>query len=93
MEIDLDAGAPPFATDCSICGHRRTVCRHTLAVKRWLSKPALAEMVFALACQEALAEQVLRALEAAALVEVLVVRDEDVADEIRMAEQIQRFGA
>ena len=39
------------------------------------------------------AEQHLGALEATSLVKVPMIRDEHVADEIRMVEQVERLGA
>jgi len=47
----------------------------------------------AFAGEEAVTEQLLRALEPTTLVEVSVVRDEHIPHELRVAEQIQRLGA
>src|SRR5688572_32798313 len=58
-------------------------------MERRLSEPPLTQMELVLAREQAVSEQSSRALEAAALVEVLLVRDEHVADQVRMIEQVQ----
>jgi hypothetical protein len=52
-----------------------------------LREPALASMKLALARQKTLAEKTLRAFERAPLVKAFVVRDENVADVVRVVEQ------
>ena len=64
-----------------------------LAVKRRLREASLAQVELVFAGQQAVAEQPLGPLEPAALVKVSVVRDEDLADELGVAEQVERLGA
>jgi hypothetical protein len=93
MDVDFRARTPALTPNCGVRGHGRAVRGDPLPMKSGLREPSLAEMMLVLAREESSAEEGFRALEAAALVEVLVVRNEDVADQVRMAEQVQRFGA
>ena len=58
-----------------------------LAVKRRLHQPALSQVEIALAREQARAEQTLRALEATALGEIPVVRDQDVLDAMGIVDE------
>ena len=67
--------------------HRRAVGGDAIAVKRRLHQPALAQVGRAFAGQQSFAEDPLGALQAAALHEALVVRDEDVLDVLRVVDE------
>ena len=82
---------PPHAV--GVLDHHAPVARDALAVKRRLHQPSLAKMNRALARQQAVAEQPLAALEAAALREVPVVGDEDVFDLLRVPDKEQLLAA
>ena len=58
-------------------------------MKRRLCEASLAKMEFTLARQETVSEKPPCSLQSAALVEVLLVGDEDVPDQVRMIEQIE----
>ena len=57
-------------------------------MKGRLRQAPLPEMKFAFAGEKSLAQHLLRAYERATLGEVLLIRDEHVADQIRMIEQV-----
>ena len=92
---DVERGAvdprPPHAV--GVLDHHASVAGDALAMKRRLHQPALPEMNRALAGQQAVAEQPLAALEAAALGEVPVVGDEDVFHLLRVADEEQLLAA
>src|SRR5262245_14715273 len=55
-----------------------------------LDQPSLAPVGLALACDESIAEELLRQLEAAAFGEVISVSDKNVSNVIRMIDEIDR---
>ena len=67
--------------------HRVAVGGDAIAMKRRLHQPPLAEMVRIFAGQQPLAKQPPRALQAAPLDEVPVVCDEDVLNQMRVADE------
>src|SRR5437762_42887 len=85
--------ASSLARAVGVLDHHASVAGDALAVKRRLHQPALPKMNRALARQQAVAEQPLAALEAAALREVPVVGDENVFDLLRVADEEQLLAA
>ena len=60
-------------------------------MKRWLNQASLAKMHLSFARQEPVAEQPLRTLETASLLEAALVGDEDVPDVRRMIDDVEMF--
>ena len=92
-DVQRGAVGPRVPHPIRVRHHRAAVAGDPIAVKRRLHQAALAQVHGALARQQPFAEQALRALQPAALDEVLVVRDEDVADVLRAVDEEDRFAA
>ena len=96
IDAAVNAGSPnadPRFTaldPVGVCGHDRGKGGNAVAMKRRLHQPALPQVRGALAGQQPFAEDALRSLEPLALVEILVVRDQDVADQRRIADGGER---
>ena len=91
--VDDRAGLPSVTSARGVRGHDGAVAGDALPVKRRLAQPPLPKVKLAFAGEKAGAEQPFGTLEATSLVKVPVVRDEDVANEVGVAEQIERLAA
>src|SRR5205823_1974242 len=90
-DVEQRSVAPSLRPTRGVRRHGVGVRSDARAVKRRLRETALPKMQLVFAREQSLAEQHLRALEAASLVERAAVRDEHVADAIGIAEQDDRL--
>ena len=89
--VESLAVAPALGAPRRVRRHRLGVRGDARTVERGLREPALPPVQLVLARQQTLAEQHLGALEAASLVEQPAVRDEHVADLVRMTHEHDRL--
>ena len=86
--VDLRAVLPAVGGARGVIRHDFGVAAHALAVKRGLHQPPLAQVVVALAGQQPLAQQPLGDLQRAAFAEHAMIGHQQVADHVRVVEQV-----
>ena len=85
--------APSRGCPRGVVDHHLPVASDAIAVKRRLEQPAMSQVGGALSREQAVAEQLLRAFEAAALGEVALMRDEHVADGVWIVDEVAALAA
>ncbi len=79
---------PALAHAIGMRDHHRGIVGNSIAVERRLQQPPLTQVRRALARKESLAQQSFGPLQAPALGEVLLMRDQDIADVLRVIDEV-----
>ncbi len=90
-DVERRAVGPRAPHAVGIADHQVAVSGHAIAVKRGLHQAPLPQVERAFAGQQTLAEQALASFEPPALGEIPVVRDEHVANQLRLVDEEQLF--
>ena len=89
LDVDLLAVAPALGGSLGEPDHRLRVGRDPFVVEHGLDQAPPAEVGLVLTREQRLAEQHLRRLDRGSLVERTMTRDQDVADEVGMVQQVR----